>query len=52
MKKSKNEKGHESREDNIVVREGGLETPNPGVITWRFLVSILLKDYGICPEPL
>lgn len=48
--KEKKRKVHENREDNIVVREGKIETPNPDVITWSFSVSTLLMEYAACPK--
>lgn len=39
--KGKAKKGHENGEDSIVVGEGKLETPNPDVITWSFVVNTL-----------
>lgn len=34
-------KDHENGEDSIVVGEEKLETPNPDVITWSFVVNTL-----------
>lgn len=39
--KRKAKKGHENGEDNIVMGEGKLETPNPDVVTWSFVVNTL-----------
>lgn len=48
--KEKKRKVHENREDNIVVREWKIETPNPDVITYSFSVSTLLMEYAACPK--
>lgn len=48
--KEKKRKVHEHREDNIVVRERKIETPNPDVITCSFSVSTLLMEYAACPK--